>query len=105
MKFISRFFAPRQKTLEETAVIGAEAKQLLDNKHLQDAFDSVRLDVQRVAMGCDPDDKDKSQRVVISMQLLESIIREIERKIADGEVAKMQLAEAAKANRKREMRR
>lgn len=74
-------------------IVGAEARQLLENSHLQEAFDAVRDYLEAVALSTDPDNKEKAQRVVISMQLLKAVKREIERKIEDGQVAEVEMRE------------
>lgn len=78
---------------EQRAIIGNEARQLLENKHLRDAFSAVNERLDEMAMACDPDNKDKAARIVISKQLLAAIKREIERKIEDGEMAQVELSE------------
>lgn len=85
---IRETFSPHQRK-----VIGQEAKQLLEDKHLREAFDAVGAYLVDTARSCDPDNKDKAARVVISMQLLEAIKREIIRKVEDGEIAQIELAE------------
>jgi hypothetical protein len=85
---IRQLFTPEQRR-----VIGAEAKQLLENKHFREAFEAVDAYLVEQARFCDPDNKEKTQRVVISMQLMEAIKREIVRKVEDGEVAKIEIAE------------
>lgn len=88
-----------QFTPEQRRIIGAEAQQLLDNKHFQEAFEAVESYLVENAKTCDPDNKDKSQRIVISMQLLEAVKREIVRKVEDGEVAKVEIEELERRNR------
>jgi hypothetical protein len=88
MQAIRQLFTPEQRR-----VIGAEAKQLLENKHFREAFEAVDAYLVEQARFCDPDNKEKTQRVVISMQLMEAIKREIVRKVEDGEVAKIEIAE------------
>lgn len=84
---------------QERRVIGEEAKQLLSNKHLREAFEAVEGYLVENAKACDPDNKEKAQRVVISMQLMEAIKREIVRKVEDGEMAKVEIAELEKRSR------
>jgi hypothetical protein len=88
------FFSPEQRR-----IIGAEAQQLLNNKHFREAFDAVESHLAEVAKQCDPDNKEKAQRVVISMQLLEAIKREIERKVSDGEMATVEIQELERRKR------
>lgn len=73
-----------------------DAEQLLANPLLRDAFKTVGEYIDQVALTCDPDDKNRAQRVILSKQLLASIIRQIERVIEDGEVAKVEIAELKK---------
>lgn len=78
---------------EQRQIIRAEARQLLDNKHFQEAFDALELYLRNAALSCDVDNRDKVQRIVISQQLLQALKREITRKIEDGDVAEIQMAE------------
>lgn len=73
-----------------------DAEQLLANPLLRDAFKKVDQYIDQVALSCDPDDKNRAQRVILSKQLLASIIRQIERVIEDGEVAKVEIQELKK---------
>ena len=84
---------------EERRVIGAEAKQALDNKHWREAFDAMEsylIDSAKSAR-----DAQAAHLVAISLQLLEGIKQELIRKIEDGEVAKMELEQVERANRPR----
>lgn len=94
IQFLRNFMSPEQRR-----VIGQEAKQILENKHFREAFDAVEGYLVAQAKGCDPDNKEKTQRVVISMQLMEALKREIVRKIEDGEMAQVELAELERKNR------
>jgi hypothetical protein len=78
---------------EQRQIIRAEAKQLLENRHFQEAFAAVEGYLHTSALSCNPDDKDKAQRIVISQQLLQAIKREITRKIDDGDIAEIQMTE------------
>ncbi|HEU4636890.1 MAG TPA: hypothetical protein VFS41_11965 [Edaphobacter sp.] len=78
---------------ESRRVIGEEAKQLLQNKHFKEAISAVEGHLVEQAKHCDPDNKEKAQRVVIAMQIMEGIKREIVRKIEDGEMAQVELSE------------
>lgn len=81
------------KTPEQTRIHAAEARQLLENKHLKEAFSAVDQHLNDAALSCNPDDKEKAQRIIISKQLLQAVKREIVRKIEDGDVAEIQMAE------------
>jgi hypothetical protein len=78
---------------QERRIISAEAKQALENKHWNEALGAVEGYLVDNAKTCDPDNKDKSQRIVISLKLLEAIKRELVRKIEDGEFAAVEMAE------------
>ena len=71
----------------------ADAQQLLDNKLFRDAWDRLHYHLEGQAMACDPDDKDKAARIIISKQLLKGLKREFERMVSDGDVADVQIAE------------
>lgn len=91
---IRQFFSPEQRR-----VIGTEAAQLLENKHFREAFDAVEAYLIGNAKACDPDNKDKTQRVVIAMQIMEAVKREIVRKVEDGEMARIEMAELERKNK------
>ncbi len=91
MQALRDFLNPQQRR-----IIGEEAKQLLANKHFRDAFDAVESYLHGQAKACDPDNKDKAQRVVIAMQIHEALKREIVRKVEDGEMAQVEIAELDK---------
>ncbi len=88
-------------TPEKRRIIGAEAQQALDNRHWKEAFVSVNQYLDEVALSCDPDNKEKAQRIVLSKQLLASIQRELIRKIEDGEVARTEIEAIEAARRPR----
>lgn len=80
-------------TPEHRKFVGQDAKALLENTLFREAFESVEGYLVGQAHSCDPDNKDKAQRVVIAMQLLRAVKREIERKVEDGEMAEIEIAE------------
>lgn len=88
IKSIRQFFSPEQRR-----IIGAEAQQLLDNRHFREAFEAMEAYLVEKAKACDPNKPGHAENVVISMQLLEGIKREIVRKVEDGEVAKIEMQE------------
>jgi hypothetical protein len=90
------FFSPEQRR-----VVGHEARQLLENGHFRDAFESVESSLIEVAKSCDPDNKEKAARVVISMQLLEAVKREIIRKVEDGDMAEFEMNELERGKKLR----
>lgn len=80
-------------TPEQRRIAGAEAAQLLENKHLKAAFAAVDEYLNGQALTCSPDDAEKARRIINCKQLLAAIKREITRKIEDGEVADIQIHE------------
>ena len=95
----------RQETPESRRILGEDARQLLENKLLQASFAMVGEYLDRVALSCDPDNKDQAQRIILTKQLFASLRREIERCIEDGEVARVEIAELEKTQRVRQFRR
>lgn len=87
-KQIRDFLSP-----ENRRVIGEEARQLLANPHLKDAFAAVESYLIEKARACDTNKPGHADNIVTAMQLLEAIKREITRKVEDGEVAQIEIAE------------
>ena len=83
-------------TPEQRKIKGREAKQLLENPLLKEAFAAVNEYIDQQTLSCPPDDTARAQRIILSKQLLQAIKREIIRKIEDGEVAEIQIAEIEK---------
>lgn len=86
-------------TLEQDRIIGEDAKQLLNNKLLKEAFSKVDEYIDKKAISCDPDNKDAAQRIILSKQILMGIKREIERLVETGMLAEVQLSELDKKRR------
>lgn len=84
-------------TNESRRIRGNDARHLLDNQLLKEAFAAVGEYVDNQALSCPPDDAARAQRIVISKQLLAAIRREIVRVVEDGEVAEVQISELEKA--------
>ena len=76
-----------------------DAKALLEHPMFVAAFDAVAGHLEASALSCDPDDAEKSRRIVISKQLLAAIKREISRVVTDGVVAEVQMAEIEQTRR------
>lgn len=85
---------PQERTFRAT-----DAKQLLENKLFVEAFDAVQNHLNMAALACDPDNKDKAQRIVISQQLLAAVKREITRIVNDGAMAEVQISELEQKRR------
>ena len=83
-------------SLESAKWKAEDAKRLLEDPMLQDAFKAVASYLDDRALGCDPDNKEMAQRIVLSKQLLAAIRREIYRHIESGQVASIRIAELEK---------
>lgn len=91
---IREFFSPEQRR-----TIGQEAKQALENRHWKEAFEAVEGYLTERAKACDPTKPGHAENIVISMQLLEAIKRELVRKIEDGEMAQIEMNEIERRSR------
>jgi hypothetical protein len=80
-----------EPTPHERSIRAAEAAQLLDNRHLKDAFASVAETLEQQALACDPDNKDMAQRIIIAKKLLAGVKTAIERTVIDGEFARHEI--------------
>ena len=80
-------------TPESRKFRATDAKQLLENPLIIEAFAAVANHLNMAALTCDPDNQAKAQRIVISQQLLAAVKREISRVVEDGVIAEIQLAE------------
>ena len=76
-----------------------DAKQLLENPLLIEAFCAVEKHLHSSAISCDPDNATKAQRIVISQQLLAAVKREITRVVQDGTIAEVQMNEIEQRKR------
>jgi hypothetical protein len=81
---------------DQRRIVANEARQLLENRHLVEAFAAVHTHLEAQAHSCDPDNKDKAQRIVIAKQLLQAVRREILRKVDDGYMAEVEIIELEK---------
>jgi hypothetical protein len=84
---------------EQRRIVGEEARQALQNRHWNEAFESVEGYLIEKAKACDPNKPEHAQNIVISLQLLEAIKREIVRKIEDGEMASVEIRELEQRKR------
>jgi hypothetical protein len=84
-------------TNEQRRIRGNDARQLLDNHLLKEAFAAVGEYIDSQALSCPPDDAPRAQRIIISKQLLAAVKRELVRVIEDGDVAEVQISELEKA--------
>lgn len=80
-------------TPEQRRLVANEARQLLENKHFRQAFAAVDAEVEAQALACDPRDMQRAQNIVLAKQLLQKIRREVIRKMEDGWMAEVEIAE------------
>jgi len=79
--------------LETRRIRANEAKQFMQNPLFKESFEAVAGYLHAQALACDPDNKDKAQRIILSQQLLQYVKREIERKVEDGDMVAIQISE------------
>jgi hypothetical protein len=81
---------------ESERIRANQARQFMADPLFSEMFDGVESYLQQVALSCDPDNKDRAQRIVISQQLLEALKREIIRRVEDGDMAAFQIKQLEK---------
>jgi len=86
-------------TPEDRIFRATDARQLLENPLFVEAFAAVANHLHMAALSCEPDNKDKAQRLIISQQLLAAVKREVTRIVQDGNVAQVQLNEIEQKKR------
>lgn len=86
-------------TIEDRLIRATDARQLLENPMLVEAWDAVEKHLHMQAITCDADNAQKALRIVISQQLLAAVKREIQRIVTDGVVAQVQLSEIEQKRR------
>lgn len=84
---------------EQLRIRANEARQLLENNLLKDAFLAVGDYIESQAMTCAPDDKDRCARIIASKQLLAAVKRELYKHIDNGMFAETRIAEIEKRKR------
>jgi hypothetical protein len=93
-------------TEDQRALIDSEeVRQLLDNRHLKNAFAAVAAYLEEQALSCDSNDEKRAQHIVTTKQLLWKVRRELERAIEDGDMARLRIEEAEKRSWIRQFRR
>lgn len=83
-------------TPDQLRIRAAEARQVLDSPHFKEAFQRVADYLEAKALAWKPDSADAPEmaaRIVMAKQLLQSVRREMERKLDDGYMAEVQIAE------------
>lgn len=87
-------------TEDQQALINAtEARQLLDNKHFKEAFQGVADYLEMQGLACDSNDEKRAHNVILCKQILWKIKREIERKVEEGDIARIRIEEAEKRSK------
>ena len=79
--------------LQNTINIAQEGKRIIDSEPFKKAMSRLDDHLDMQLFSCDPDNKEKAQRVVLAKQIFKGIHREFERLLQEGEVAKIQLDE------------
>lgn len=80
-------------TPDQRRIRSNEARQVLENRHFREAWAALSQYVEAQADGCDPDNKDKAARIIVTKQLMTGFRRELERKLEDGYMAGVEIAE------------
>lgn len=70
-----------------------EGKRIIESGPYLAATERMTAHLEAQLLSCNPDDKEKTQRVVLAKQIFKGIQREFARLIQDGEVAQIQLDE------------
>lgn len=91
--------ASQDSTPDQRRIRANEARQVLENRHFTGAWDALNAALEAQILGCNPDDKDKTARLVVSKQLLHGLKREFERKLSDGYMAEAELDEIERRRR------
>lgn len=86
-------------SLEEERNKGTDAKAVLGNQAFNQAFDKVNDYLEAQALGCDPDNKEKAQRIILSKQILQSIKRELTKTVENGNIAVIQIEQLAEESK------
>jgi hypothetical protein len=79
--------------MTDTKFMVEDARQVLANRAYKSAFERMADFLEKQALNCDIDNKDKAMRVIVSKQILVGIKRELERLIMDGEVESIKMNE------------
>ncbi len=77
--------------LEEEVKQGGKAKELLNNPLFEDSFNGIREGLIQQIESCPLKDDDLRNQLMISLQLLKQIKRQLIESIETGELAKFQL--------------
>lgn len=82
-----------REQLEAERLRGAEARQLLENKFLREAFDAAEKSILDQMDEVSLRDVDMHTRLILARKTVASVRRYIERVIETGQMAELQLQE------------
>ena len=82
-----------REQLESERLKGAEARQLLENKFLKEAFDAAEKSILDQMDEVNLRDVDMHTRLIMARKTVASVRRYIERVIETGQMAELQLKE------------
>lgn len=86
-------------TLEEQKRLGQDAIGITNNPVFKKAREKVNQYLEQQILSCDPDDKNRAQRVILAKQIAKAFFREFEALISNGDVAEFQIREIEKQKR------
>jgi hypothetical protein len=76
----------------------AQAERLLGDSILQDAISAVTTKYEKAWRESKPDDEEKRERAYLALRALSDLMREIERHVVTGKLAKAEIARKRQAN-------
>jgi hypothetical protein len=85
-----------REQLEVERIRGAEAKQLLDNKYLKEAWDAAERSILDQMDEVNLRDTDMHTKLIMARKVLTSVKKYLERMVQTGEMATLQLKEPHK---------
>ena len=85
--------------LESERLRGAEVKQLLENKHLKQAFDAAEQSILSQMDEVSLRDTDMHTRLILARKTINSVKRYLQQVIETGEMADIQLHEPNRVQR------
>jgi hypothetical protein len=88
--------AAEDDTLDQRRLKANEARQVLENRHFRSAWDALNVALEARGLSCDvysDEGQRQAARILASKQLLHGLRREFERKLDDGYMAEVEIAE------------
>jgi len=82
--------------LNQDQLKASDAQALLNNPAFKGAMKAMNDKLHSNIASGDPDNKEQCSRLVVAVQILKGIEREIERFVANGEVADLKEVQASK---------